>query len=520
MVVLQIIMQSLFSVLIIAFVIMFQPDLQRIVEQLGTNKIQNPLALLKSKNVEERYYSEDTIKEIIQACEIMSEAKTGALIVLEREIPLSEYIESGISVKANVSNQLLINTFEKNTPLHDGAVVIKNDRLEAATCYLPLSKSKGIKKTLGTRHRAGIGLSENSDAIIVVVSEETGHISVCYNGKIKEDLTRASLYDFLLSKSFKSDKKKKSEVKEGTSVWFKLSIVLSSVLLWSLIINIEDPITTKTFPDIPVKVLNNEVLTDAEKTYEIIQGNTIIVRARGKRSVINNMSKSSFSAVADFSEMSIVNAIPIRVSAVPSDVELKIVSDDIMKLELEDLIQTEVQVSVNASGKVSEGHYLAEVVPDVSSVIIKGSKTLVNTIGRAEASVDVSGLEMDTYLSSPIIIYDKNGEVISSELVSVSSSNTDVAIKVFNTKEVAVKVELSDDKNYRLLDYEIENILVAANDSLLNRIDEISVVLDPSKLDLSKKEFLVNLSLYMPEGVYLPETQSESITLQLDIEKE
>ena len=135
----------------------------------------------------------------MRASGVLAANKVGALIVIERTITLSEYIVSGIKTDAVITSSMLEQIFEKNTPLHDGAVIIRNNRIEAATCYLPISKNNAISKELGTRHRAGLGISEVSDAITIIVSEETGSISIALNGVLTRNVTqedlRASLYD-------------------------------------------------------------------------------------------------------------------------------------------------------------------------------------------------------------------------------------------------------------------------------------------------------------------------------------
>ena len=165
-----------------AAIIVFQPELRNALEQLGRkNPIVNLFSSDESRD-EKIGYTDRTIQEIVRATIEMSKVKTGALIVLEREVPLGEYERTGIPVDAKMSSQLLINIFEHNTPLHDGAVVIRGNRITAATCYLPLTDNMSISKDLGTRHRAAVGVSESTDSITIVVSEETGRVSVAEGG--------------------------------------------------------------------------------------------------------------------------------------------------------------------------------------------------------------------------------------------------------------------------------------------------------------------------------------------------
>ncbi len=181
------IVERVFSIAIIAIVVILQPELRKALEELGRkNFLSNVLSLGDVKT--SGRFSDKTLNEITRACVEMAKVRTGALIVIEQNHPLTEYERTGIDVDAIVTSQLLINIFEHNTPLHDGAVIIRGDRVTSATCYLPLSDNMGIGKELGTRHRAGIGLSEATDALVVIVSEETGKISVAYEGELERAL--------------------------------------------------------------------------------------------------------------------------------------------------------------------------------------------------------------------------------------------------------------------------------------------------------------------------------------------
>ena len=171
------IVSKLASALITAIVVIFQPELRKVVEQLGQKKNHGIHFFLfdSGKEVKERF-TDKTVNELIKACFDMAEVKTGALIVIEQEIRLDEYVRTGINVDALLTSQLLINIFEHNTPLHDGAVIVRGNRIVAATCYLPLSDNMELSKQLGTRHRAGVGISEVTDSVTIIVSEETGQV--------------------------------------------------------------------------------------------------------------------------------------------------------------------------------------------------------------------------------------------------------------------------------------------------------------------------------------------------------
>ena len=196
---------------VIALIVIFQPELRRMLEQLGTNKITKYFGLDKDLATKTK---EDIYKVVIAALEL-AKSKTGGLIVIERDIQISDIIDTGIKVDAEVSPQLIVNLFTPNTPLHDGAVIISKNKIAAAACILPLADDRDIAKELGTRHRAGIGISKESDAIAVIISEETGKISVAKDGTliadVKEDSLRNILIKNVITKRFGDERQERVE---------------------------------------------------------------------------------------------------------------------------------------------------------------------------------------------------------------------------------------------------------------------------------------------------------------------
>ena len=195
---------------VIAIIVIFQPELRRALEQLGTNKFTKFFGIDKDISTKTK---EDIYKIVIAATEL-SKTKTGALIVIERDIKIQDIIAGGIPMNADVSPQLLVNIFEPNTPLHDGAVVISGNKIAAAACVLPLADDKDIARELGTRHRAAIGISKESDSIVVVVSEETGKISVAKDGTliadVREDVLKKILISNVVTKRFAVEKRERN----------------------------------------------------------------------------------------------------------------------------------------------------------------------------------------------------------------------------------------------------------------------------------------------------------------------
>ncbi len=189
------IVENVLSIAVIAVVVVLQPELRRALEELGRKKF--IASLMPFDKVQTERFSDKTVNDLVKASFEMGKVKTGALMVIEQNVKLTEYERTGIEVDGLISSQLLINIFEHNTPLHDGAVIIRGNRVVSATCYLPLSDNMEISKELGTRHRAGVGISEVTDALTIIVSEETGHVSVTYEGKLYRNLDANALREKL-----------------------------------------------------------------------------------------------------------------------------------------------------------------------------------------------------------------------------------------------------------------------------------------------------------------------------------
>ena len=209
------IVTNLFSIAAVAIVVILQPELRKALEELGRKNFFSSILTFDSSKPDNGRFSDRTINEIVKASVEMGKVKTGALIVIQNEQPLGEYERTGIEVDGIVSSQLLINIFEHNTPLHDGAVIVKDNRVTAATCYLPLSDNMELSKELGTRHRAGVGISEVTDSMTVIVSEENGKISVAYGGKLERGLDAEHLRETLRIVQDKPSEEKKRKLWKG-----------------------------------------------------------------------------------------------------------------------------------------------------------------------------------------------------------------------------------------------------------------------------------------------------------------
>lgn len=198
----------------IALIIIFQPELRRALEHLGRSRFFTKAAVITDEEVD------NITSQIVDAATNLSSEKTGALIAIELETGLNDYIETGVKIDAVLTTQLLENIFVVNTPLHDGAVIIRNNRIAAAACFLPLTENYSTNKKLGTRHRAAIGLSENSDAIVIVVSEETGNISLAINGKLTRNYNMERLKD-MLARVMKHRLSNNTTILKRVKTWIK-----------------------------------------------------------------------------------------------------------------------------------------------------------------------------------------------------------------------------------------------------------------------------------------------------------
>ena len=202
--------KNIFGVAVTAMVVVFQPELRKALEQLGRRKVVlSSIFQFDNRMIGERF-SDETINEIVRGSFEMGRSKTGALIVIGQSDPLTDYENTGIRLDAEISSQLLINIFEHNTPLHDGAVIVWGNRIVSATCYLPLSENMALSKELGTRHRAGVGISEVTDSMTVIVSEETGRVSVAYEGNLTRNVDMDELRQMLGMIQGKTFEEKKS----------------------------------------------------------------------------------------------------------------------------------------------------------------------------------------------------------------------------------------------------------------------------------------------------------------------
>lgn len=518
---------------IAAVVVAIQPELRKFIEKIGNNSINKSIAYYikywlssKKKVTIVQKISDNTINEIAKGCFKMGKVKTGALIAIEGDIPLNEYIESGIQVNADITGALLINIFEKNTPLHDGAVIIRKDKIEAATCYLPLTQNTNINKDLGTRHRAAIGLTEVTDAIVIIVSEETGFVSIAKNGEIKHNIDRETLVEELRNYKLKYENKKiKIKSKRLTqNIPIIVLSLLASLIMWVMVSNSYNPIESITLKGVQIDVINEEAIYDIGKTYKILGETTVDVKITDRKDVIDNISYNDIQVIADMSKLSITNSIPLEVNIDRySTAECKL-SESTIQISIEDLATTEIGISVETVGDNSN-YFISEIRLNPDTVVVTGADSVVQTIGSASVTLDKSKLTENYKEKLSIEIYDKNGNIITDK-VNVNNSDVEITAILYNTKSVLLDINTNiEDPIIEGLVKEIysehDEIIIAGPDDIIDSIDVLNINVDINTTfdEIANTTLIKNISIqqYLPEGVYVgADYKTERLTIELD----
>lgn len=522
------IFKSGLSILIIALVIVFQGELKKLLENIGKKNIIDCLKKSKVDNAE-KYISDASINAIVSACDSMSKVKTGALIVLEKDIPLDEYIKTGITIDSAISSQLVEQIFEHNTPLHDGAMIIRDDRIVSATCYLPLSDNSEIDKDLGTRHRAAIGLSEVTDALIIIVSEETGNISIAKNGKISRAISSSGLYDILREYQIKEihTVNLKKNRKNYLNNWqLKLISFLFGSILWISMMNYIDPIISKTITNIPVTIINEDVIENDYQTYNIVEGETADIIIKGKQSEISNITKDDIVATADLSKLSLVNSVNIQVSIEKYDDITIINNENVLTIDIEELSTKDCVITVEQIGEISDGYYISKITPYPNTITITGPVTKLNKISKVVVDANCAAAYNGFKEQLSPIVYDKNGDKMDTSNLKFSTNNITVTYEVFKTKEVPLTVTLNNNK---FTDGEItkytsypDKILIAADDNILAETTELAISVNVDITDDTTEGNIVklfNLEDYIANNILIVNEEDKEVNMNITYSK-
>lgn len=524
------IMQQIFQLITIAIIIMFQPELQKLFESLGKQDFRTWYNKLKrDKNSEFQLLNDKSIDEIVKGCERMASVKTGVLIVIERDIPLTSVIDSGIDINADITAELLINIFEKNTPLHDGAVVIKNNKVRAATCYLPLSKNEDIQKSLGTRHRAGIGISENTDALVIIVSEETGEISFCENGKINHGISPELLKKKLQvvgNKPTAEQEKTKHIVLNKNKLSIKIIIAIISIFIWVSITDSQDAVVTTTINDVPVTINNDSIMDSIGQTYNVVSGETVDVEITGRRSLVYNINKNDIIAIADFRKMSQVYSVPIEVKTrtYNDELSIKTTENDVMILKLEDIMEKEVPVELKVEGVSKGNSYIVVDEVEYDKIKISAPETKVKNISKAVITVNVNNKDTDFVTFVTPVLLDSNNKEVDMNGVNMTTESVKVSMKAYKTKEVPLILNAfssSEDERYDIVEYTFDkdNVTIAGDEYILNEIENITIDLDLTTSNDLASAIIVDVEQYIPDNIYIVNEYDKQINLKVSVNK-
>ena len=461
---------------IIALVIIFQPELRRALEELGRKNVIFKVLKFENGNNESNF-SDRSVEEITRATLEMAKAKTGALIVIRQQHDLGQFIETGIKIDGRISSQLLINIFEKNTPLHDGAVIIDENRVVAATCYLPLSDSSSLSKDLGTRHRAGLGISEVSDCIVVIVSEETGSISIAKEGKLiryadasilKNELIKAQDKEEVKPRRFLKGRGRNEKMSLTNNIGLKFLAVLIALVLWLAIVNVNDPEKTITVSNIPISVTNESAITSRDMVYNVKSEQYLNITVSGKRSIVSNLSAEDFRATASLKELSKVNSIPVDVTTKNASLGRKITivkqSAQTILVDVENVEEKDfTDLVVEYTGKVADGYVAGLSSMSTDEVTVKAPTSIIDKIKKVAVRCSLDGTNTNISKKCPVILYDKNGKEIKSDEIELSDKKIRVNVNVLRAKQVPISTINKDELGKPADGYVVDDVILSSD---------------------------------------------------------
>lgn len=507
-----------------AILILFQPEIKRGIEWIGTHTLSfKTVTAALSKEQEAQYFPDRTIDEIVEACRIMSEKRTGALIVIRRGVNLDDIDNTGIPINADISSQLLLNIFEKNTPLHDGAITVYDDKIRSAICILPLTQSD-IDMKYGTRHRAALGMSENSDSCIVVVSEETGGISVMCNGG-KHIIAKDSNELRSILKEQQQQKGvviSQSEIKlrrVTRNIFSKLSCVLVAIALWFGVTILADPVTTVKYT-VPISPINESAILDIGKIYKL-ESDAVPVTISARKSELAYISENIIHVYADLSKLSYTNTAPLSCSV-----------DDIVectptllvqgvKVALDDVTQINVPIEYIPVGVPVEGYYAGD-ISGMEAIPVQCSASIAKNIDKAVVEVNISNVTHSFTSKNSFVIYDKNGDIIPITSVSTDVSDIEYHVTLSTSKTIPIRIQINEllyqvyDKIEAVTD--VSSINIIGEESTLSGIDEYVVSIDNIDItgdDIHKATQKKDIAL--PDGISLAADTGKTIYVEITI---
>lgn len=526
--IIKIVFQSSITICAIAIVVIFQQDLKKILEQIGNKSILQYIKDIKTKakrTETPKRMTSKTIDELTDALFALSKTKTGSLIVIEKDVPLDDIVATGISVNAEISSALLINIFEKNTPLHDGAVIIKGDKIVSATCYLPLSTNTTISKSLGTRHRAGIGVTEAVDCLVLISSEETGQVSFVENGKITKNVTKEQLKKALLSIQELQQPNLPITPREhlfNNNARLKIFSIILGVLFWFISMSTIDPVTTMVIEDVPITIKNEYVISQINKTYDLGEIETVDVTVKDKNSILKDLTAADLVATVDLSKLSYVNTVDVNVTINNDTTEIKDIEHDVISITLDDVSYGEFPIDIQTTGDPIRGYAVREIVLNKETVIITGAETQIKKIDKVVAELDIENVRDGQNIKFVPVVYDKNGDVINEKKLTFEVKNLSAQVFLEKTKSVPLNINIieADGSAGQIKDisYDPTEIIVIGTAEELEYINSIDIDI-PVKIEISndnntKLTKVINIREFIPEDIVLQdEDQKVTITI-------
>jgi len=501
----------------IALPILFQDELRKALTGLGQ------LGIRRSNGSS----YDQLITDLVSTSEQLVSRKHGALLVLEGHTPLDEIIETGIPTNAEkVSTELLTTIFYPNTPLHDGAVVLRGDQLMAAACILPVQKEQTESEHLGTRHRAALGLSTQiPDALIIVISEETGTIALVQHGKLKRGVTPENLRETL--ERFQKRTASQPKIRwnflrsGGIKVVITNMIIASSLALlaWISIMLQVNPVESITVGDVPVSIIPPE--PDLVLTSDIPDSIRVTVQTTSDRAA--RQDPSTINADIDLSELnSGAHQIPFQISLADPAVQVVEVNPSFANVVLESKISQELHPNINLIGSIPTGYRLVETRVSPETVLVEGQESLVSQVVQANVNISISDKKDNFQDVVPIELLNQDGDIVAGLTPSPVQLIVEVFIEqLFATRAIAVQANINTDT----LDpnFEIKNILLIPSVVTLkgNPTDlaEVGNYVETAPIDLTGvySEFSTTVPLILPEGVSAIDQQNEEI---LDVRAE
>lgn len=488
---------------VIVVIMALQPDIRKIIERLGNKKISD-ISLLKSITYNKTHvrYSDNTIKSLVDSLLFMAKNKTGALIVIEKDTPLDDIIASGIDINADITSQLLNNIFEDKTPLHDGAVIIRGDKILSATAYLPLSNNPNIDKELGTRHRAAIGITEASDSFVLVSSEETGQISFVKNGVIKRNLNKQTLTNLL-----KQEQGLTVEASKNKPLFANPQLKLVSAFIgfaiWFVVMTGINPVITKEFKDVNVITSNTGVIKDKIITLDT---DKINITLEDRKSVIDKISMSDITAVADMRKLSITNAVKpeIRING-PNSIKVKSTSADVITAKIDSIGYVEAPVDIVFSGTLKKGSSLKSVKLLPENLNLSGGKTLLEKLGKVVCNVDLSDISNNKEYEYVPQFFDKNGDEIPQDKIKIIDITPKYKAEIEPVKEIDLKINVYDgEKSARKItnvNYSPKKVNIMGSAEALKGINslKIDIPININVADINNKKIskIININDYL-----------------------